>query len=317
MARPAPSPALVVGCGVIGLTSALELQAAGVEVTIAARELPPATVSDVAAAFWYPYAVLPPERCLPWAMESLGVFREHALDPASGVVLCRGIELVPPGGRQPAWLLSLPGARPARPEELRPGFPAGIVFEAPLVETSLYLPWLMARFRARGGRIETADFAGLEQALSRSPLVIDCAGLGARELARDPSVFPIRGQILRVARGAQGTFAVSHGLDGGATYVIPRSHDCVLGGTRGDGVDSLAPDPAESADILRRTAELAPAVLGAEVFGLLVGLRPGRPSVRLEVERLPAGRVIHNYGHGGAGVTLSWGCAREVRRLAL
>jgi D-amino-acid oxidase len=44
-----------------------------------------------------------------------------------------------------------------------------------------------------------------------------------------------------------------------------------------------------------------------------VGLRPVRPQVRLETQAVPGGRhVVHNYGHGGAGVTLSWGCALAV-----
>ena len=51
----------------------------------------------------------------------------------------------------------------------------------------------------------------------------------------------------------------------------------------------------------------------ARVITERVGLRPCRPEVRLEAETLPGGRVLwHNYGHGGAGVTLSWGCAREL-----
>ena len=312
-----PPDVLVIGCGVIGLTSALELQAAGARVAIAARDLPPDTVSNVAAAFWYPYAVEPLSRCLPWALESLAVFREHARDPGSGVVLRRAVELVPEGLEAPGWLVGLPGARPARADELRAGFPSGVVFEAPAVETSIYLPWLMERFRSRGGTIGVERFDALDDALARAPIVVDCAGLGARELARDPSVVPIRGQILRVELGALESVLVAHDARGGATYVIPRSSDCVLGGTRVEGREDLAVDPAESADVLARAARLDPAAARARVLGAVVGLRPGRPSVRLELERRPTGRIVHNYGHGGGGVTLSWGAAREACRLAL
>jgi D-amino-acid oxidase len=77
------------------------------------------------------------------------------------------------------------------------------------------------------------------------------------------------------------------------------------------------PVPAVAARILRDCAAIEPRVNGARVLGHRVGLRPFRPQVRLEAE--PPGRgplVVHNYGHGGAGVTLSWGCAREAAGLA-
>jgi D-amino-acid oxidase len=67
--------------------------------------------------------------------------------------------------------------------------------------------------------------------------------------------------------------------------------------------------------ILERAVELVPELAGAAVLGHKVGLRPARPEVRLEVEQRDDTRVVHCYGHGGAGVTLSWGCADEVARL--
>lgn len=56
---------------------------------------------------------------------------------------------------------------------------------------------------------------------------------------------------------------------------------------------------------------------GAEVLSAWAGLRPARQSgVRLEVEQLPGGRLlVHNYGHGGSGHTLHWGCAGHVAEL--
>ncbi|MEO6711668.1 MAG: FAD-dependent oxidoreductase [Planctomycetota bacterium] len=306
---------LVVGCGVIGLTSALELQRAGYRVSIAARALPPDTVSNVAAAIWSPYAVSPPGRCDAWANVSYGRFRELAHDGSSGVILRTGIELYPPDCEPAALVSALPGARPARAEELRPGYASGVVFDAPVIETGLYLPWLMRQFGAGGGVIEVADFGSLEEALERAPIVVNCSGLGARELARDATMYAIRGQILRVERGTVEKFALDHDPSGGTTYVIPRSNDCVLGGTREERREDLRPDARQSEDIRRRCANLVPAVGTARELQTLVGLRPGRPVVRLELERRGTRTIVHNYGHGGAGVTLSWGCAYEVRDL--
>ncbi len=303
---------LVVGCGVIGLTSGIELQRAGYRVTIAARELPPHTVSTVAAAIWSPYAVAPRERCEGWARASYRVFGELARDPASGVTLRSGVELHPPGSEAPGLLRELPNARSARAEELRPGYTSGVVFDAPVIETPIHVPWLMQKFQAAGGSIEVAMFGSLDAALARAPIVINCSGLGARELAPDASVYSIRGQILRVERGALERFALGHDPAGGTTYVIPRSNDCILGGTREEHSVELLPNAIQTDDIQRRCRVLVPELGEREVLETLVGRRPGRPSVRLEPERRAGGLIVHNYGHGGGGVTLSWGCAHEV-----
>ena len=89
---------------------------------------------------------------------------------------------------------------------------------------------------------------------------------------------------------------------------MPRADEIVVGGTEEHDEWSRTPDPATAADILDRASALVPALRGAVVVRHKVGLRPARPAVRLERE----GDVVHCYGHGGAGVTLSWGCADEV-----
>jgi D-amino-acid oxidase len=163
--------------------------------------------------------------------------------------------------------------------------------------------------------IEVVHFDSLDEALERAPIVVNCSGLGARELARDASMYAIRGQIVRAERGAIEKFALEHDPAGGTTYVIPRSNDCILGGTREERREDLRIDVRQSEDILRRCTALVPALAKARPLNAVVGLRPGRPVVRLELEHRARGRVVHNYGHGGAGVTLSWGCATEVRNL--
>jgi D-amino-acid oxidase len=103
---------------------------------------------------------------------------------------------------------------------------------------------------------------------------------------------------------------------GGVTYIVPRSHDCILGGTDQEHDEHLEPDPDTAQAILERCVALEPRLAQARVLEHRVGLRPGRPTVRLEAERWPTRQmVVHNYGHGGAGVTLSWGCADVVAQL--
>jgi D-amino-acid oxidase len=127
-----------------------------------------------------------------------------------------------------------------------------------------------------------------------------------------------RATALRLARDggsvaicARRTDRLERVADEGPTYVVPRSRDIVIGGTDVVGEWSRTPSPEVAAAILRRALRLVPALAGADVIGHKVGLRPARPEVRLE----RVGDVVHCYGHGGAGVTLSWGCADEVAGL--
>ena len=100
-------------------------------------------------------------------------------------------------------------------------------------------------------------------------------------------------------------------------YTIPRRDVTVLGGTaqRGDWDEDIRDEDTEL--ILRKCESLWPELDRSKVVGVSVGLRPSRKEVRLEVENISGRLVVHNYGHGGAGVTLSWGCADEVVRFFL
>lgn len=144
---------------------------------------------------------------------------------------------------------------------------------------------------------------------------MNCSGLGSKQLAGDEGVYPIRGQIVWTERLPIDRVILDEDESRGVTYIVPRSTDCILGGTAQPGNWSLEPDMATAEAIIERCARLAPEVLGARVLEHLVGLRPGRDALRLEAERRGNGLVMHNYGHGGAGITLSWGCADDVADL--
>jgi D-amino-acid oxidase len=157
----------------------------------------------------------------------------------------------------------------------------------------------------------------LTQLEARAELVVNCVGLSARALVGDATLVPVRGQVVRVARsGALEHFLLDDYNPAGVTYVVPRSRDIVLGGSAQEGREDLAVDPGESAAIAARCSALEPSLAAAPVLSVGVGLRPFRPQVRVEREALGRACLIHDYGHGGAGVTLSWGCAAEVARLA-
>ena len=291
-----------------GLSCAVRLLEHGHEVAVLARDLPLETTSAVAAALWYPYLAHPPERVDAWARTTYAELARLAADPATGVVMRPGTEVLRDPAPLPAWLAAVPGA--ATTTEVPPGYTSGWSFVAPVVEMPVYLRWLTARVAALGGTLTRMALAGLPD---RAEVVVDAAGLGARLLAQDASVAPVRGQVVYVEQVGLDRWLLD---DAGPTYVVPRSGDIVVGGTEDHGAWDRTPAPEVAAELVRRATELVPGLRGVRVLGHRVGLRPARPAVRLEEERAPSGtRVVHCYGHGGAGVTLSWGCADEVVEL--
>ncbi|MEX1179150.1 MAG: FAD-dependent oxidoreductase [Nitriliruptor sp.] len=310
--------AVVIGAGIVGLSAAQALQASGRRVAIVTADEVGATTSNLAAAVWYPTKVGPPDRALEWGRRSYEALREASTDRASGVLMRNTVAVhrEPPG--RPWWTAAVPGVRDARPDELPPGYRFGLAFTVPLAEMPVHLRWLAERFRAAGGTLHRGRLRTLAELAGVAPLVVNCAGLGARDLVPDAAVTPIRGQVVRTTRvGLQVSVRDEH-HPGGYTYIHPRTDDCILGGTVDVGDEDTTPDEAVTAAILERCTALAPALRDAEVLEVMVGLRPGRPSVRLERDpsAVPDAMVVHDYGHGGAGVTLAWGCAEEVVRLA-
>ncbi len=295
---------IVVGAGVVGLTCAVRLLESGRRVDVVARDLPLETTSAVAAAIWYPYRALPQDRVTEWAGSSYAEFMGLAHDPETGVTMRTGTEVFTTPQRDPWWRAAVPGLD--RETSLPEGYVDGWTFVTPLIEMPRYLRWLTERLLELGGTITRMNLGGLP---SGADLVVNCSGLGARLLGADRSVVPVRGQVVYVEQVGLDRWL----LDGaGPTYIVPRSRDIVVGGTDVLGEWSRTPSPETAADILARAARLVPELKDARVIRHKVGLRPVRPAVR--VERV--GDVVHCYGHGGAGVTLSWGCADTVASMA-
>jgi len=180
---------------------------------------------------------------------------------------------------------------------------------------TVYLAYIVRRLTAAGGQIELEEVASLTKLAEQSPLLANCAGLGARELVPDPSVHPMRGQQVIVDNPGLEEFFIEAPLGSAWTAYWPYPDHVVLGSTVAEDDEDPDPSPALAEEILRRCVEVEPRLRHAHVRGHQVGLRPGRPSVRLEVEQIGTSRCVHNYGHGGSGVTLSWGCAREAATL--
>ncbi|MDN3025428.1 FAD-dependent oxidoreductase [Streptomyces sp. S.PB5] len=305
---------VVVGGGVTGLATAVVLAERGRRVRVWTRDPVEGTTSAVAGALWWPYRIEPGASARAWALRSLEVYEALSADPdLTGVRMVEGVLGEAGLDEARAWAGErLPGLRAATAAEYAG---SGLWARLPLIDMTVHLPWLRRRLTDAGGVIETRTVSDL--ASVGAPVVVNCTGLGARELVPDASVRPVRGQLVVVENPGLRTWAVSTGADGEMAYFFPHRDRLVLGGTAEEDVWSTEPDPAVAEAIVRRCAALRPEIAGARVLGHRVGLRPARDAVRLERQPTADGRVlVHNYGHGGAGVTVAWGCAEEAAGLA-
>ncbi|GAB7029902.1 FAD-dependent oxidoreductase [Streptomyces sp. NPDC021749] len=308
----------VVGGGVIGLTSAVALAEDGHRVRVVSRDAADATTSAVAGGLCWPYRIRPFERAVAWSVRSFEVLSALARRPAeTGARMVTGTMATAAAGEDDglsAWYAAVPGLRPARPDELPAGTATAWRASAPLVDMTVHLHYLERRLTAAGGTLERRALTSLEEAGRAAGVVVNCSGLGARELVPDPEVQPVQGQLVVVENpGVREWFVAAEGGATDPTYLLPQPYGLVLGGTAREGAWSREPDPAVAEAIVARCAGPFPEVARARVLAHKVGLRPARPAVRLEAERLPGGAwCVHNYGHGGAGMTVAWGCAEEV-----
>jgi D-amino-acid oxidase len=316
----------IVGAGVSGLTCGVVFAECGYRAAIFAKETGQQTTSAAAAAIWFPYHVEPAEGVIPLALRSFDVLADLARMPETGVAMIELRQFSRTGKIQiPDWAIqlgasaapSLVSAISSRGETSLDVFKSGFSLRVPLMDTTIYLDYLATRFRKAGGKINAnVHLKTVEDVEPKFDLVINCAGTGARELVRDENLEPHRGQVAIVPKIDRLTCAIVCD-DDPLMYAIQRTNDCIFGGTN-DLSDNLAADPATTTRIVAECSRVLN-IDNPKVLAERVGLRPFRKSgVRLERDQLPDGRtVIHNYGHGGAGFTLSWGCAEAVFGLAL
>jgi D-amino-acid oxidase len=347
--------AAIIGAGVSGLACGVVFAERGWNVRIFADETGQETTSAAAAAVWFPYDAEPAEKIIPWSLITYERLRELARDSRSGVSMLELRQFTRTGEIPiPDWAKKL-GAHPApvipsnvegsrgetekllihannptavkrsvqkaqatvsnHPLSPTRTFSGGYALTVPLIDTTIYLDYMANRFHNAGGMIESTHVSKMQKIPRDFDLIINCGGVGARELVRDPDLEPHRGQVAIVPKLDLARAIVCD--DAPLMYAIPRLRDCVFGGTNSIS-DNREASSGDTAAIVSECSR----VLGIEpppVIAVKVGLRPFRKSgVRLEPERLRDGRtVIHNYGHGGAGFTLSWACADEVWAIAL
>jgi D-amino-acid oxidase len=305
----------IVGAGVIGLTSGIRLLEQSYDVTIFARDIDANITSRAAPAIWLPYKAAPEELILQWSKRSLEIY--HELDASAGIEEMELTEYYHEDHDKPLWTKILKDYRILSAAELLPGYAKGFTTRTYQIDTSIYVDHLLGQFKKNGGNVFQKTFQQLQEVDMQFSIIINCSGVWASQLVPDRTSFPIRGQYVLVEkpRGLNKiTFATND--DNGYTLIVPRQHDCYLGGTTLYHDWDTTIRPETSAVILRNAEQIEPRLAGMKVLKAGVGLRPGRNAVRLEALQLLDGRkVIHNYGHGGSGFTVGWGAAEDVVKL--
>lgn len=325
----------VIGHGVIGLTSASMLAGRGHSVEVVADRPWDATASSAACAVWLPIFVAggdgpagdrAAQRVRRWAAQTYGAFRRMAAQDRG----IRPVDLIRFGASdadRPAVGEFAGELRtyhlPHLPEDMRYAWR----FPSFVIEMDVYLRSLDAEITARGGRIRTGvHFTSLDDAVGRSAgrVVLNCTGLGSADLCKDTGFRPVKGVVLSHRQDRLDAI-----LSTGSYVLAPRSDRIALGAGYFTDYATEEPTPKEIDTILafhERWRELdlsaleltVPELSADRITAAVGGLRPIRlGGVRLEAEEVGGRTVVHDYGHGGAGVTLSWGAAHEAVETAV
>lgn len=304
--------ATVIGCGIVGLTTAIKLQEEGFKVRIVTKERFDSTLSSKVGAIWFPFEVYPKEKANYWAKLA---YTEYQKDVKEG----NGVTFVPfitayNSESNTDWTLEMPEGttRKATKSELPNGISSAFISTVPLAEPLIYLPYLFERFIENNGTFKQQEITSLEEASKLDILVVNCTGLGAKELCNDDELTAMRGQILRCEKMDIPSFANST-KSGALSYIINRSEDCVIGGTDYENDWNLNIEQSDTDLITNRLIDSGVSEKKPSIIEIIVGLRPKRDAVRFEYDaQFPT--IFHNYGHGGAGFTVAWGCAIELAK---
>ena len=346
---------LVIGAGVVGLTTALCARREGHEVVVVADRFAPDITSVIAGALWeWPPAVCghhrdedSVERAKSWCMNSYRMFHRLAGDGQTGVHLrpavfyfrrpveenpielrkMRELQQNVRGFRRDVGLAEENGVNPDA--QVRDAY----THLAPMIDTDTYLAWLLDQVTSEGceviqARIDGDLVASEENLLDMygADAIVNCTGLGAMQVTGE-SMYPLRGALVYAHNDGRSIPRITsahcmaydeavHGQN--MVFIVPRgSNLLVLGGLVEPNewnTDLTLENYEPIRDMLRRCQEFLPMLRDVSLVAdgtVRAGLRPARTrGVRLGRE--PGTRILHNVGHGGSGVTFSWGCANDI-----
>jgi len=245
----------VLGCGVCGLSTARLLQARGATVTIYTKDIPPGTTSNVAGGLWSPVTLFeqtkaPPEFREQFVRACRASHRRFQLLVGDwyGVRWLPVYYLGTGGSRRQGIEDLFPDTRELTPEE-NPFPVQARVLRTMLIEPSTYLSRLLHEFQSAGGRLVLQEFRDVSELRAlEEPVVINCTGLGSREMFGDTSLLPVKGQLIFLLPQPEVDYCfISPSAN---LYMFPRRDGILLGGTTERDVWTLEPDPAQETRIL-------------------------------------------------------------------
>jgi D-amino-acid oxidase len=328
---------LVLGAGVIGLSTAfdlLSLPGQPYRVTILADEFTPSTTSDGAGGIWFPYKAEPMDKIIRWCISTKKRFEQFLKEnEPCGVEMGTGYWFehghAPETEQQRVahewWRPFVTKWRRLEAAEVPKSVSYGYFMEeVPLIVTPQYMKWMMGKITKLGGTFVQGHVESIQATINefksqQVTCVINCLGLGAAKVLGDKEMSPIRGVLVRV-KLPEGHPVKHFYFDDenpeGIVYIFPRKDVCILGGMADKGNFSREARLDEVQGIINRCLKLEPKLADATIVDTWVGLRPGRTGVRVERDTSYQGAlVVHNYGHGGSGWTVQFGCSEEVTNI--
>ena len=183
-----------------------------------------------------------------------------------------------------------------------------------MINVVKYLPWLLKQFQHEGGQIVQQTIHNLynNPVFDLYYKVINCTGIGAKELVNDLNIYPTRGRTIIVYQPE--IKEIWREKQSNPVYILPRGDGTVIcGGTYEDNNWSLDLNDIDTEnEIWNKCTTLVPLLKKGKILGQSCGLRPTRHGgTRFEFDSID-NKILHCYGHSGWGFQCSWGVAVEV-----
>jgi D-amino-acid oxidase len=302
----------IIGSDISGLSCAYLLCEKGYDITVIAKAFSPNITSNRAAAFWFPYHIRNDKRGVSWAQKSYSFYEQLSADASTGISMKQLIKVLRENTEEeePIWVDFIPkGALKKVPEkDLAADVAIAYDVTVPLIETQIFLPYLKSYVSAKNVKFVEREINSFDEVKNDFDFVINCSALGSQKLCNDKSIIPVRGQVALIETRTDFPIYLDNEKP---LYLVPRKDAMIIGGTYEENLYEEKTESSTIEKILNTAYEVFPELKQQKVIGSWAGLRPYRPTVRVEKEN----NIIHDYGHGGSGFTIAFGCADEVMKL--